>query len=118
MRFFAGLNGPCFLKKCLEHRVLKWLTWFMSRTTQGYSIQCSQCGAYTLSHSLVILFLLVAPAPSELGFYIRSDDVLLPEPSVSRSFSHFPRYFKGRECSGSFFTWLVGWGTDTLCRLW
>jgi hypothetical protein len=23
MRFFAGLNGPCFLKKCLEHRVLK-----------------------------------------------------------------------------------------------
>jgi hypothetical protein len=23
MRFFAGLNGPCFLKKSLENRVLR-----------------------------------------------------------------------------------------------
>jgi hypothetical protein len=56
-------------------------------------------------------------APSEIGFYIRSDDVILPEPSVSRSFSHFPCCSQSRECSGSFFTWLVGWVTDTPRRL-
>jgi hypothetical protein len=70
------------------------------------------------SSRLILFFPGVTAVPSfvnlSLSYYaVHSDDVMLPEPSVSRSFLYFPYCFKGRECSGSFFTWLVGWVTDT-----
>jgi hypothetical protein len=118
-----------FLKKSLDHTLLKWFTWFISHTTQRYIIQCPQLSDCTLSltHSLTyyLLHMLFSCFPliphiltsclthlltalSELSFYIRSDDVMLPEPSELRSFSHFPRCTQSRECSGSFFTWAGG----------
>jgi hypothetical protein len=89
-------------------------------TTQRYIDHSSQlgdrslCNCFSLttfrslSYILVLLLyfsdLLLRP-PSSTFIYARPDDVMLPEPSVSRSFLYFPHCFKGGDCSGSFFTW-------------
>jgi hypothetical protein len=131
MRVSSGPNGPCFGDRDVLPEEVSGphtfeminLIYFLHYTTVHYpvlTIRWLYTLSHSLTHSLIIFFtccFLTSPsirsAPSELSFYIHSDDVMLPEPSVSRSFSHFPCCFKGRECSGSFFTWLVGWVTDT-----
>jgi hypothetical protein len=68
---------------------------------------------------IVMISLLISASPYAVRAQLlhTSDGVMLPEPSVSRSFSHFPCCSKSRECSGSLFTWLVGWVTVTPRRL-
>jgi hypothetical protein len=127
-----GLNGSCSGERFPYRRSL-WTTLFNLLTVFTSPLHNSTLVTihnrrpfiHSLTHSIVflpfsIIFLtssVVCPAPSEFSLYICSDDVTLPEPSVSRSVSHFPCCSQSRECSGSFFTWLVGWVTDTPRRL-
>jgi hypothetical protein len=131
---FHGLTGLASARGVLPEEVsgphtfeMINLIYFSHYTTLLYPVFTIRW-LYSLTHSLThyLLHLLfsclpsipyILTAPSELSFYMRSDDVMLPEPSVSRSFLYFPHCSKSRECSGSFFTWLVGWVTDTPHRL-
>jgi hypothetical protein len=110
---FSGLNGPCsderfFPKKSMDHTLLVENNCFtFSSTTQYYTIYCPQLVSSALQYGNYTITSLSPTAPSEISLYILSDDVMLPEPSTSRSFPNRPHRSTDWECSGSFFT--LGW---------
>jgi hypothetical protein len=142
-----GVHGPCSGEGCSSLRRSLWTTLsnvklnLLTHITTRYihRLQFTNRRPYSLTCYLRTSVFVILPAacflgcllrwligcllalrpPSSAFIYVRMTQRFqnLPRLDLSRTFLVILRVENGRECSGSFFTWLVGWVTDTPRRL-